>query len=33
MPGGLGSTMKVLIVGRGVGAPALKGTSFKVRVT
>jgi SAM-dependent MidA family methyltransferase len=33
LPGGLGSTMKVLILGKGVGAPALAGCSFKVRVT
>jgi SAM-dependent MidA family methyltransferase len=33
MPGGLGSTMKVLILGKGVGRPALKGTSFTVRLT
>jgi SAM-dependent MidA family methyltransferase len=33
LPGGLGSTMKVLLLGKGVGVPALKGTSFKVRVT
>jgi SAM-dependent MidA family methyltransferase len=33
MPGGLGSTMKVLILGKDVGTPALKGTSFRVRVT
>jgi SAM-dependent MidA family methyltransferase len=33
MPGGLGSTMKVLILGKAVGAPALKGCSFKMRVT
>jgi len=33
MPGGLGSTHKVLILGKGVGAPALQGCSFKVRVT
>jgi SAM-dependent MidA family methyltransferase len=33
MPGGLGSTMKVLILGKGVGTPALAGCSFKVRVT
>src|SRR5262245_23395968 len=33
MPGGLGSTHKVLILGKGVGSPALKGCSFKVRVT
>jgi SAM-dependent MidA family methyltransferase len=33
MPGGLGSTMKVLVLGKGVGRPALQGTSFKVRIT
>ncbi|HZP48297.1 MAG TPA: SAM-dependent methyltransferase [Vicinamibacterales bacterium] len=33
MPGGLGSTMKVLILGKGVGTPPLMGTSFKVRAT
>lgn len=33
LPGGLGSTHKVLILGKGVGAPALKGCSFKIRVT
>ena len=33
MPGGLGSTMKVLILGKGVGTPSLAGCSFKVRVT
>ena len=33
IPGGLGSTMKVLILGKGVGTPALAGCSFKVRVT
>jgi SAM-dependent MidA family methyltransferase len=33
MPGGLGSTHKVLILGKGVGRPALKGTSFGGRVT
>jgi len=33
MPGGLGSTQKVLILGKGVGAPALKGCSFRMRVT
>ena len=33
MPGGLGSTHKVLILGKGVGHPALRGCSFKVRVT
>jgi SAM-dependent MidA family methyltransferase len=33
MPGGLGSTHKVLILGKGVGAPALRGCSFRTRVT
>jgi len=33
MPGGLGSTHKVLILGKGVGAPALRSLSFKVRAT
>jgi SAM-dependent MidA family methyltransferase len=33
MPGGLGSTQKVLIFGKGVGTPALRGCSFRVRVT
>ena len=33
MPGGLGSTMKVVILGKGVGAPRLIGCSFGVRVT
>ena len=33
MPGGLGSTHKILIFGKGVGAPALRGCSFSVRVT
>ena len=33
MPGGLGSTLKVLILGKNVGGPALKGCSFKVRMT
>jgi SAM-dependent MidA family methyltransferase len=33
MPGGLGSTLKVLIVGKGVGRPALRGCSFGVRMT
>jgi hypothetical protein len=33
MPGGLGSTHKVLILGKDIGAPALKGCSFTVRVT
>ena len=33
MPGGLGSTMKVLVLGKSVGMPALRGCSFKVRAT
>jgi SAM-dependent MidA family methyltransferase len=33
LPGGLGSTHKVLIFGRGVGRPALKGCSYRVRLT
>ncbi len=33
MPGGLGSTMKVLILAKGIGAPALKGCSYRQRVT
>ena len=33
MPGGLGSTHKVLILGKGVGSPALRGCSFRVRIT
>jgi SAM-dependent MidA family methyltransferase len=33
MPGGLGSTHKVLILGKGVGTPALSGCSFRMRVT
>ena len=33
MPGGLGSTHKVLILGKDVGAPALRGCSFSVRMT
>jgi SAM-dependent MidA family methyltransferase len=33
MPGGLGSTLKVLILGRDVGVPVLRGCSFKVRMT
>jgi SAM-dependent MidA family methyltransferase len=32
-PGGLGSTHKVLILGKNVGTPALKGCSFSMRVT
>jgi SAM-dependent MidA family methyltransferase len=33
MPGGLGSTHKVLILGKGVGRPALSVCSFRMRVT
>jgi len=33
MPGGLGSTHKVLIFGKGVGRPALRGCSYRMRVT
>ena len=33
IPGGLGSTMKVLILGKGVGTPALRGCSYRMRVT
>jgi SAM-dependent MidA family methyltransferase len=33
MPGGLGSTMKVMILGKGVGTPKLTALSFHVRVT
>jgi SAM-dependent MidA family methyltransferase len=33
LPGGLGSTMKVLILGKGVGTPALAGCSYRMRVT
>jgi SAM-dependent MidA family methyltransferase len=33
MPGGLGSTHKVLILGKGVGHPSLRGCSFAQRVT
>jgi SAM-dependent MidA family methyltransferase len=33
MPGGLGSTHKVLILGKGVGAPGLAGCSYRMRVT
>ena len=33
MPGGLGSTMKVLILGKGVGMPSLRGCSYRMRVT
>jgi len=33
MPGGLGSTHKVLILGKGVGASVLQGCAFRMRVT
>ena len=33
VPGGLGSTHKVLILGKGVGAPSLLGCSYRVRLT
>ena len=33
LPGGLGSTHKVLIFGKGVGQPALMGCSYRVRLT
>jgi SAM-dependent MidA family methyltransferase len=33
MPGGLGGTMKVLILGKNVGAPPLVGCSYRMRVT
>jgi len=33
MPGGLGSTHKVLVLGKNVGAPKLLGCSYRVRVT
>jgi SAM-dependent MidA family methyltransferase len=33
MPGGLGSTHKVLILGKNVGTPALAGCSYRMRVT
>ncbi|HZR22572.1 MAG TPA: SAM-dependent methyltransferase [Vicinamibacterales bacterium] len=33
LPGGLGSTHKVLLLGKHVGRPALLGCSFRVRVT
>jgi SAM-dependent MidA family methyltransferase len=33
MPGGLGSTMKVLILGKEVGTPSLLGCSYRMRVT
>ena len=33
VPGGIGSTHKVLIFGRGIGTPRLQGCSFSVRTT
>jgi SAM-dependent MidA family methyltransferase len=33
MPGGLGSTMKVLILGKHVGRPSLAGCSYRTRLT
>ena len=33
MPGGLGSTLKVLLLAKGVGTPALRGCSYRMRVT
>jgi SAM-dependent MidA family methyltransferase len=33
LPGGLGSTLKVLIFGKGVGTPRLRGLSYKTRLT
>jgi SAM-dependent MidA family methyltransferase len=33
MPGGLGSALKVLLLGKGVGTPALRGCSYRMRVT
>lgn len=33
LPGGLGSTHKVLVFGKHVGSPALKGLSYRVRLT
>jgi SAM-dependent MidA family methyltransferase len=33
MPGGIGSTHKVLVLGKGVGTPALAGLSFRMRLT
>ena len=33
IPGGLGSTQKVMIFGKGVGTPKLSGLSFRVRAT
>ena len=33
IPGGLGSTQKVMIFGKGVGTPKLSGLSFRIRTT
>ena len=33
LPGGLGSSHKVLILGKDVGSPSLAGCSYRVRVT
>ena len=33
VPGGLGSTHKVLVFGKGVGKPALAGCSYRIRTT
>jgi SAM-dependent MidA family methyltransferase len=33
LPGGLGSSHKVLLFGKGVGKPSLKGLSYRVRIT
>ncbi len=33
LPGGLGSTHKVLLFGKAVGTPALRGCSYRVRLT
>jgi hypothetical protein len=33
MPGGLGSTHKVIVLGKNVGAPLLAGCSFGSRLT
>ena len=33
VPGGLGSTHKVLLLGKQVGAPTLRGCSFRTRIT
>jgi SAM-dependent MidA family methyltransferase len=33
LPGGLGSTHKVMIFGKAIGRPSLKGLSYRIRVT